>query len=41
MLHEMISRRAAEEDVPYKDKQNVMAAAKAFQLVAKTLASHS
>jgi hypothetical protein len=37
MLHEMISRRAAEEGVPYKDKRNVMAAAEAFQSVAESV----
>jgi DNA-binding transcriptional LysR family regulator len=37
VLHDMISRRAAEEGVPYKNNQNVMAADEAFQLVAENV----
>lgn len=37
VLHDMISRRAAEEGVAYRNNQNVLAADEAFQLVAENV----
>lgn len=37
ILHDMISRRAAEEGVAYRNNQNVLAADEAFQLVAENV----